>query len=41
VEYNNTFYPNPDNRQVYDRLFGAFVELYERNQRIYARLNAQ
>ena len=41
VEYKDTFYPNPDNRHVYDRLFDAFVELYERNQRIFARLNAR
>jgi xylulokinase len=39
VEYTNTFYPNPENRQVYDRLFDAFVEFYERNQRIFTRLN--
>ncbi len=34
-----TFQPNPRNRDTYDRLFAAFVDLYKKNKGIYARLN--
>lgn len=35
----HTFTPNPDHRQIYDELFREFVNIYQRNQPIYARLN--
>jgi len=34
-----TYTPNPDNRQIYDELFGEFLEIYKRNKAMYARLN--
>ena len=34
-----TYTPNPDNRQIYDELFGEFLEIYKRNKSMYARLN--
>jgi len=34
-----TFEPNLDHRQLYDELFAEFVNIYQRNKSIYARLN--
>jgi xylulokinase len=31
--------PNPDHRRLYDELFAEFVNVYQRNKPIYARLN--
>ncbi|MBM4422439.1 MAG: xylulose kinase [Chloroflexi bacterium] len=31
--------PNPDNRKIYDELFAEFLNIYESNKKIYARLN--
>ena len=39
IQIANTFTPNPANRQIYDELFGEFVNLYKANKAIYARLN--
>jgi len=40
VPVERTFQPNPANRAVYDRGFGAFVDLYKSTRKIHARLNA-
>ncbi|OJT19819.1 xylulose kinase [Archangium sp. Cb G35] len=39
VPVANTFEPNPQNRGLYDELFGEFVNLYKSNKAIFARLN--
>jgi len=39
IQYQNEFQPNPGNRDLYDRLFAEFVNLYKQNKSIYERLN--
>lgn len=39
VPVEKTYQPQPENRKTYDELFAEFVAIYERNQRIFARLN--
>src|SRR3990170_2951816 len=33
VQITNTYDPNPDNRKVYDELFGEFLNIYKNNKR--------
>jgi xylulokinase len=40
VKITKTYDPNPDNREIYDELFGEFVNIYNNNKRTFARLNA-
>jgi len=40
VKIRNSFYPNPANRTLYDRLFKAFKLLYRQNRKWYAMMNA-
>ena len=39
IKINNTFEPIPDNRQVYDNLFEAYLSIYKQNKNIFKRLN--
>jgi len=39
VSINRTYTPNPQNRAIYDELFGEFINIYKANKKIYARLN--
>jgi xylulokinase len=39
VQIARTYEPNPAHRRVYDELFREFVNIYERNKGMYARLN--
>jgi xylulokinase len=39
VRIANTYEPNPDNRKIYDELFGEFINIYTNNKKAYARLN--
>jgi xylulokinase len=39
VEVAREYMPNPKNRAIYDNLFAAFLEIYKRNRKLYARLN--
>ena len=39
TQYRKIYHPNPDNRKVYDRLFGEFVQIYKNNRAMYNRLN--
>ena len=39
IQIANTYQPNPANRRIYDELFAEFVHIYERNHKMYARLN--
>jgi len=34
-----TYQPNPDNRAIYDEMFGEFLSIYKNNKQMYARLN--
>ncbi|MCP4762235.1 MAG: xylulose kinase [archaeon] len=40
IEIDKVFEPNPDNREVYDKLFKEFVQIYKKNNKIYRRLNS-
>jgi xylulokinase len=40
IRYKATYTPRPETREVYDRQFRAFVQLYKKNKGIYRRLNA-
>jgi len=39
VPFAKTYEPDPDHTEIYDKLFGEFVSIYEGNKKIYARLN--
>ncbi|MEW6401430.1 MAG: FGGY-family carbohydrate kinase [Chloroflexota bacterium] len=39
VPVAQNYTPNPDHRKIYDELFKEFTAIYERNGKIYARLN--
>jgi xylulokinase len=39
VPYKNVYPPNPQHRELYDELYGVFLDLYKRNKGIIARLN--
>jgi xylulokinase len=39
IAYEKTFSPNSANRQVYDELFGCFLEIYKNNRGMFRRLN--
>lgn len=40
VKINQTFYPDQDNRELYDTLFREFKLIYKQNKKWYARMNA-
>lgn len=40
IEYRASYTPNPQNRQVYDKMFKEFVQFYNQNKGIYKRLNS-
>jgi xylulokinase len=39
VQYSNTFHPNPENCNVYGRLYREFLNIYKTNKAMYRRLN--
>ncbi len=39
VQIKNTYQPDPANREIYDELYDAFLQIYKRNKKIYAKLN--
>jgi len=39
VEVDNVYTPNPDHVQTYDRIFAEFKNIYQKNRKIYTRLN--
>jgi len=39
IRYSNTYYPNPENRTLYDELFEEFLKIYNSNKAMYRRLN--
>ncbi|MCG6909472.1 MAG: FGGY-family carbohydrate kinase [Deltaproteobacteria bacterium] len=40
VKIRNTYEPNPETRGIYDDLFGIFLDIYNKNKKIYKKLNA-
>ena len=41
ISYEASFAPNPENRRIYDELFGCFLEIYKKNRGMFARLNRE
>ncbi|MFW9771251.1 MAG: FGGY-family carbohydrate kinase [Promethearchaeota archaeon] len=41
IEYSNIFKPDPDNREIYDKLFNEYLNIYKIMRKIYKRLNFQ
>ncbi len=39
IEYEETFFPDGANRQIYDELYGCFLEIYRNNKGMFQRLN--
>jgi xylulokinase len=39
ITIDREFKPNSENRQLYDRLFGEFKNIYKQNKKWYARMN--
>jgi xylulokinase len=39
VQYSKIFQPNPENRELYDKLFVEFLGLYKNNKAMHIRLN--
>jgi len=39
TEYSNIFTPNPENREIYDKLFREFINIYKTTRKMYKRLN--
>ena len=40
IKIEKRFYPNPDNRHLYDTLFREFKNIYKQNKKWYARMNS-
>ena len=41
IPAKDTYYPNPDNKAIYDRNFEVFKELYKSNKKAFAILNSK
>ncbi len=39
VRYSNVFHPNPENHQIYGKLYSEFLNLYKNNKAMHRRLN--
>ena len=39
IQIDRSFSPNPQNRKLYDRLFGEFKNIYKQNKKWYKRMN--
>jgi len=39
IKFKAIYKPNPENKKLYDELFKEYVCLYNKNKKIYARLN--
>ena len=40
IRFQRTYHPQPENRDVYDLLYTAFLDIYKKNRSIYRKLNA-
>jgi xylulokinase len=41
IEFSNTFKPNPENREIYDKLFKEYINIYKIMRKTYRRLNKE
>jgi xylulokinase len=41
ISFKQTYRPNPENRQLYDRLFTEFKNIYKQNKGWYRRMNRE
>ncbi len=41
IQYSGTFRPKPENREIYDRLFKEFINIYKNNRAMYKRMNSR
>jgi len=41
ITIDREFEPDSENRQLYDRLFGEFKNIYKQNKKWYARMNRE
>jgi xylulokinase len=39
IQISNVFKPNPENREIYDKLFQEFLNIYKITNKLYRRLN--
>ncbi|UCD85742.1 MAG: FGGY-family carbohydrate kinase [Deltaproteobacteria bacterium] len=39
IEYSKILEPDPKNREIYDELYGEFLQIYKNNKAMYRRLN--
>ncbi|GAG13628.1 unnamed protein product, partial [marine sediment metagenome] len=39
IEISKVFTPNPENREIYDRLFKEYLNIYDITKKLYKRLN--
>jgi xylulokinase len=39
IKIDKSFYPNPENRELYDKLFAQYKDIYKNNKRWYKRMN--
>ncbi|MCP4753908.1 MAG: xylulose kinase [Proteobacteria bacterium] len=39
IKIKKVYKPNPDNRKIYDQLFAEFLNIYQNNKKMHARLN--
>lgn len=39
VQYSKIFHPNPENHELYKKLYNEFITLYKKNKTMYRRLN--
>jgi xylulokinase len=39
IKFKAIYKPNPENKKIYDELFKEYVRLYNKNKKIYSRLN--
>ncbi|MFX0188638.1 MAG: FGGY-family carbohydrate kinase [Candidatus Hodarchaeota archaeon] len=41
IEFSNTFKPNPENREIYEKLFKEYLNIYKIMRKTYKRLNKE
>jgi xylulokinase len=39
VQYSNIFHPNPENHELYQKIYNEFITIYKKNKAMYNRLN--
>lgn len=39
IEFSNVFKPKPENREIYDKLYAEFINIYKITKKLYKRLN--